>query len=145
MHSIHFLIYFHQSLPAGLPIVRLSPDGTGVVGLPNVYPGISMADSSEPRIERLYPANAVAGSEFNPQPGGHNAIAVAGSNFSPGATVLFDARPLETTYGRSTFLSAIVPKELTSRASTVAVTIRNPDGRSSPSVPFDVTPRSGGR
>jgi hypothetical protein len=134
-----------EPLPAGLPIVRLSPDGTGVVDLPNVSPGSSMADCSKPGVERLFPESVVAGSEFNPQRGGRSAIAVAGSNFSPGAAVLFNGRPLETTYGNSKLLSAIVPKELTSRASTVGVTIRNPDGCSSTSVPFEIAPPSGDR
>jgi hypothetical protein len=145
MGSIRTVAAETEPPPAGLPIVRLSPDGRGIVDLPGVPRSSSMADSWEPRIGRLYPANAAAGLAFNRQPDGRNAIAVAGSNFSPGATVLFDGRPLETTYGNSALLSAIVPKELTVRASTIAVTIRNPDGRSSTPAPFEIAPPSGGQ
>jgi hypothetical protein len=134
-----------EPLPVGLPIVHLSLDGTGVVDLPSVSPDSSMADFSGPRIQGLYPATAVAGLEFSPQPGGHSAIAVTGSNYLPGATVLFNGQPLETTYGNATLLSAIVPKELTLHAAAVGVTIRNPDVRSSTRAWFQIAPASDGR
>jgi glycosyltransferase involved in cell wall biosynthesis len=76
-------------------------------------------------LRELYPAFTDRGKAFNPQPDGSSALAVACSGASPGATIFFDGRALETTYGDASRLSAVVPPELCERAGRKEVFLRS--------------------
>ena len=76
-------------------------------------------------LRELHPAFTDRGKAFNPQPDGSSALAVACSGASPGATIFFDGRALETTYGDASCLSAVVPPELCERAGRKEVFLRS--------------------
>ncbi|HEX7705165.1 MAG TPA: glycosyltransferase family 2 protein [Thermoanaerobaculia bacterium] len=63
-------------------------------------------------IEELHPPSTPAGEIFNPQPDGSAALALRCNGADRDAVVFFDGQPLETMYGGSTLLTAIVPAEL---------------------------------
>ena len=128
--------------PAGLPVVRLFPDGTGVVELPGRR---GERRPAPPRILKLYPEMTTAGARFNTQPSGQSAIAVEGSGFAPDSCVLFDGTPLPTAYGNPGLISAIVPDALISTVKTVKVSVRNSEGSTSDGAPFQIVSRARGR
>lgn len=91
-----------------------------------------------PSITRLHPPEVVAGKRFQVQANGQSAIAVVGSNFVKGCTILFDGRPLETTYGSSKLVTGLVPDEYLSRPRKIEVRVANQDGQVSDPALFPV-------
>ncbi len=69
-------------------------------------------------------------------------LAVNGAGFVSGAVVYMASTPLLTNFVSSTQLSSLVPASLTSRLSTASVTVVNPDGGMSNSLPFNVASAS---
>lgn len=123
--------------PVGAPVLRLSPDGTGVLDMPNAV----MKESDRVRINKVHPNSTAAGVRFQIQPNGQSAIAVEGNNFQPGAIVLFNGRDLKTTYGNSGFISAFLPDDSISHVGAFKVRVRNANGEASNEIDFRVTSR----
>ena len=69
---------------------------------------------------------------------GNSAIAVVGSNFVKGAKILFDGKPLATTYGGPEGITATVPDEYIATPRIIEVTVENPDGKVSHPAQFTV-------
>jgi hypothetical protein len=126
--------------PVGAPVLRLSPDGTGVLDLPGL-PIAAIKESGQVRIDKVYPDSTVAGVKFQIQPNGQSAIAVEGIHFQPGAIVLFNGLDLKTTYGNSGLLSALVPDDIISHVGAIKIRVRNANGDASNEVDFNVTSR----
>ncbi len=61
---------------------------------------------------RLYPDHVAAGEGFNVQPDGSSAFAAGGANISPETVLVFNDRPLPTTYGGPTGVTALAPPDL---------------------------------
>ena len=123
--------------PNAAPVLRLSPDGTGVLELPNAV----IKEADRIRINKIYPDSTVAGVRFQIQPNGQSAIAVEGINFQSGAIVLFNGRDLKTTYGNSGFISALVPDDSISHVGAFKLRVRNANGDASNEIDFHVTSR----
>lgn len=130
--------------PAGVPVLRLSPDGTGVLDLPGVAMGV-IQSAARVQIRKIYPESAAAGVKFQIQPNGQSAITVQGGNFQAGAVVTFNGQDLKTTYGNPGVISALVPDEATSRVGIVKVSVRNANGEASNEVEFNVVSRVGSK
>lgn len=94
-------------------------------------------------IERVVPEKIMAGHGFQVQPNGESAISVAGANLGRGCRIRLNGQALETSSGNGKTLSAVVPSHLYSRAGKLAVTVDQPDGRVSNSLPFIVLPSTG--
>ena len=93
-----------------------------------------------PVINTLHPDTAKAGQGFNVQPNGVSALGMTGSNFLPGAKIYFNETALDTSFGDTDKLGAVVPKELFAKPGKIKVTVRNIDGKISPVRDFVVTP-----
>ena len=113
--------------PVGVPLLTLSPDGTGVLNLPERV-----------RIDKVYPDSTLAGVRFQVQPDGQSAIAVEGVGFLPAAIVTFNGRDLKTAYGGPGFVSALVPDDVISRIGVVKVRVQNGNGDQSNEINFSV-------
>jgi hypothetical protein len=127
--------------PVGVPVLRLAPDGTGVLDLP----GVAIKESDRVRIGKLHPDSTTAGERFQVQPNGQAALALDGTNFQPGAIVFLDGREISTTYGNPRFITALVPDEFFSHPGKVKVTVLNPNGDPSNAVDFQVFPKAPGK
>jgi hypothetical protein len=123
--------------PAGVPVLRLFPDGTGALDLPGA-PIVPINESDRVRIDRIYPDSTAAGVKFQIQPNGQSAISLAGANFQPGAIVIFNGRNLPTTYGNSGLVSTLVPDDLIARAATIRVRVLNANGDASNEIEFNI-------
>lgn len=76
----------------------------------------------EPLVLReLFPSRVKCGEKFNVQPNGRSALAVKAENATPGTLIVMSDRPLATTYGDPTFVTAFVPEDLLTRPGTHAV------------------------
>ncbi len=93
-----------------------------------------------PEIKALFPETTQAGKGFNVQANGVVALGMTGANFLPGAKILFGKTELETNFGDTDKLGAVVPPDLFAKAGKISVTVRNPDGKVSAPRPFTVTP-----
>lgn len=93
-----------------------------------------------PRLEALMPPETEAGQGFQLQASGESAIAVRGENFMKSSTIFFEGAPLETTFGSSRELTALVPRPLYEREGAMRVTVKNGDGQVSNSLIFVVRP-----
>jgi hypothetical protein len=91
-----------------------------------------------PAIERLSPAMTAAGVGFTVQPSGESAISVMGSGFQPASKVRFNGRPLNTTFGGRTNLTALAPADWYREPGLLRVTVQNPDGQISNEARFVV-------
>ena len=96
--------------------------------------------ASKPEIKALGPASTRVGVTFNPQPGGISAINVLGEWFDPQSTVVMGGHALATTFGSSTWITAVVPKSLYSEPGQIPVYVKNPGGSVSKTVTFAVGP-----
>lgn len=67
-------------------------------------------------------------------------ITVTGANFAAGAVVEWNAQPVTTTYVNPNQLTAVIPGNFLASAGTFSVSVRNPDGLRSNSVPFILGP-----
>jgi hypothetical protein len=120
--------------PTGVPVLRLAPDGTGVLDLP----GVAIKESDRVRIGKLHPDSTTVGGKFQVQPNGQSALAIEGANFQPGSIILFDGREIQTTYGNPRFITALVPDEFFSHPGVVKVNVLNPNGDVSQKMDFKV-------
>ena len=102
-----------------------------------------LENAPAPHIDRLIPSMTVAGSGFQVQPSGDSAVSIIGSDFVSSSLVQLDGQPALTTFGNSTGLTAIVPRELFMREGAVEVTVQNGDGQTSNGVLFAVLPAKG--
>lgn len=91
-----------------------------------------------PYIDKLFPAETTRGRGFGIQPSGESAIAVTGRGFQRGGTIRFNGNPLPTTYGSNIEMTALVPSSSYGEAGTIQVSVTNPDGKASNSMPFSV-------
>ena len=92
-----------------------------------------------PMISQLSPNRSPAGVKFNEQPNGQAAIAIMGSNFEPDSIVYFDDQPLDTTFGNSDLLTAIVPNNFIDMPGRINVYVINKGYFKSNSMFLDVT------
>ncbi|HEY4248074.1 MAG TPA: hypothetical protein VGM64_14580 [Lacunisphaera sp.] len=65
-----------------------------------------------PSLISVAPNSTVAGRPFNMQPNGISAISVECNDASPQSILYWNSTPLQTAYGNSGWLTALVPKEL---------------------------------
>jgi hypothetical protein len=93
-----------------------------------------------PIINTMHPDSTPAAQGFNVQPNGVSALGMTGVNFLPGAVILFNDKALDTSFGDTDKLGAVVPPELFAKAGKVKVTVKNPDGKVSAPREFTVTP-----
>jgi hypothetical protein len=124
--------------PPGIPVLKLSPDGTGVLELP----GLAIKEAGRVRIKKVYPDSTPEGAKFQVQPNGLSAIAIEGANFQPGAIVHFNGRDLQSEFGSAGFISALIPDDLISRVGTIKVQVVNPSGAASNEIDFHVTSKT---
>jgi hypothetical protein len=87
--------------------------------------------SALPIITTLSPSSATSGTAFT--------LTVKGSNFVSGATVLWNATPLSTTFVSSTQLAAPVSASLTASSGTVSITVSS-GGQTSAPASFTISP-----
>lgn len=69
----------------------------------------------KPMIETLYPAETLAGQDFNVQPDGSSALAIKCQNATKSSVILWEGTRLLTAFGNPAALSGIVPKDLYTR------------------------------
>ncbi|HVT45803.1 MAG TPA: glycosyltransferase [Thermoanaerobaculia bacterium] len=104
--------YYPWAVPSLLRPVRRSNTLEFVV----TETGATITRKTEGRgsliLHELHPAVTRPGEGFNRQPDGTSALAVRCDGARPGAVVFFAGKPLETTYGGSSLLTAAVPEEL---------------------------------
>jgi hypothetical protein len=93
-----------------------------------------------PQIKELFPGTTQAGKGFNVQGNGASALGMTGANFLPGAQILFNTTPLDTNFGDTDKLGAIVPANHFAKVGKIQVTVKNPDGKLSAPREFIVTP-----
>lgn len=91
------------------------------------------SSTNAPALSSLNPSSATAG-------GAGFTLTVDGSGFQSGATVNFSGSALGSTFVSSTQLTADVPASAIASAGTDAVTVTNPDGSTSNTLEFTVTP-----
>lgn len=114
--------FVEHSTAAGAGGALFSP-GTRVNGAPFT--------TTDPVIASISPAGAIAGA-------GDVFIDVVGMNFHGGAEVRVDGNAIFTAFFSDTDLNAVIPGTVTNVPGTYAITVRNPDGAISNSVPFTV-------
>ena len=95
-----------------------------------------------PTLSRIVPPRTHAGTPFAVQPNGVSVINVHGAGFRPGARILFDGAPLESSVGNSGWMNAYVPAEYYAHERIAEITVRNPDGKTSSAIRFEVVPAS---
>ena len=100
-----------------------------------------VTSSQTPELSNLVPMRTFVGAPFNVQPNGKSAISVHGSGFNHGTEILFGSVALRTTFGNPGWITAIVPVNLISQGGTLDVTVRNPDGKTSNVMTFEVISR----
>jgi len=114
--------FVEHSTAAGSGGALFSP-GTRVNGAPFT--------TIDPVIASISPAGAIAGA-------GDVFIDVVGMNFHGGAEVRVNGNAIFTAFFSDTDLNAVIPETVTDVPGTYAITVRNPDGAISNSVPFTV-------
>ena len=92
------------------------------------------------RLEKLSPAKTGKGQGFRfNEEAGFSAIIVRGVSFQPGAKVRFDGRESPRTFYRDdSILVAHVPGSVYGEVGIIQITVKNPDGQVSNSLPFVV-------
>ena len=87
-----------------------------------------------PTISGIDPSSVMAGSsDFT--------LKVTGTNYVSGSKVRWNGGDLATTYVSPTSLSAVVPKANIAASGTAAITVSNPGGTTSNSVPLNIYPK----
>lgn len=122
---------------AGAYLVSVeTPDGRSTNSLTwTVLPKTGPA----PEIVSLHPDTTPAGKPFNVQANGVSAMGVVGANFLPGAKVVIDGKEMETSFGKTDQLGAVVATSAFAQPGRYKVTILNPDGKRSAPRDFVVT------
>lgn len=94
------------------------------------------------RLLRLHPAQTGAGVGFNLQSDGGSAIGIECENALAGTVIVFDGKPLMTSYGGESMLTAVIPPAMLARQGEYRVVLRY--GRSeSNSVSFTISSANG--
>ena len=91
-----------------------------------------------PELSKIFPTQTFVGVPFSVRPNGKSAISVRGSGFNPGAKILFGDTVLRSTFGNPGWMTALVPGNLISQQGAVDIAVRNPDGKTSNVMTFDV-------
>jgi hypothetical protein len=89
-----------------------------------------------PSLTAITPNSATAG-------GAAFTLTADGSNFGSGATVLWNGAARATTFVSATRLTASIPASDIAAAGSAAVSVRNPDGQTSGTLTFAITPAAG--
>lgn len=112
------------------------------VGPVTVFLGVSDGYSSNQLTFNVLPAPTITSLRPSTATAGHSTLTlfVTGTNFISGDTAVFGSTACTTTYVSSTELEATVPAASLATAGVVPVTVRTPDGVSSNSSPFTVSP-----
>lgn len=76
------------------------------------------------RLIRLHPAQTQAGVGFNVQSDGGSAIGIECENALAGTVIIFDGKPLTTSYGGEAMLSAVIPPSMLTRPGEYRVLLR---------------------
>lgn len=99
---------------------------------PDILTGrVTRADGEAVRALRaLVPEECRAGEVFGRQPDGDAALVVLGTGLTRGDVVLWNGRPLKTTFGHSRLLTAAVPARLLESPGRVEVTVEDALDRS---------------
>lgn len=87
--------------------------------------------TTDPVIDSISPVGMIAGA-------GDVTLDVVGMNFQGGAEVRVDGNAVFTAFFSDTDLNAVIPGTVTNIPGTYAITVRNPNGAISNSVPFTV-------
>jgi hypothetical protein len=111
------------------------PDGRTSNTLPFV---VLPTTGPAPAITQLFPDATEAGKGFNLQANGSSAMGLTGVNFLPTAKVLLNGEPQETNFGDIDKLGTTFPAKFFATKGVVKVTVRNPDGKVSAPVDFQV-------
>jgi hypothetical protein len=93
-----------------------------------------LSTDTPPDLVQLLPASVGEGADGL-------SLSISGSGFKPGARLLFGADSLPVVFENATRLTAAVPPALIDRQGSISVAVRNPDGGTSNSMTFTVTPR----
>ena len=101
--------------------------------------------SPPPELREVVPSRTVAGVDFNVQSNGRAAIGLHGAGFEKGAMVLFDYVPAPAVVRDPMFMTAEMPAELYARIGVIRVAVRNPDGKVSDALRFEIVPAAAGR
>ncbi|MGH7339638.1 MAG: IPT/TIG domain-containing protein, partial [Candidatus Rokuibacteriota bacterium] len=127
-------------LEADVPASLLTTSRTVPVTVQNPSPSggtsnaLNFVVGGGPLLSAIFPGSA-------PADGQAKTLTLQGQNFASGATVLFGAAALAATVQSSTSLTVIVPAgPLTSSPGVVQVSVVNPGGQASNSLPFTFTP-----
>ena len=103
------------------------------------------ASSPPPELREVVPSRTVAGVDFNVQSSGRAAICLHGTGFEKGAMVLFNYVPAPAVVRDPMFMTAEMPAELYARTGVVRVAVRNPDGKVSGALRFEIVSAAAGR
>jgi hypothetical protein len=123
---------------AGLHANKLLVRGDDVFG--DFCAGRVGAARPSPWLTSIVPAGTHARIGFQVQPNGDSAISVLGRGFLRGAVVFLAERALNTTYGNSGWITAVVPSDLYAQPGRLSVRVVNPDDQASNVVWFEVAP-----
>lgn len=145
-HPLPTTITDANTISALLGPELLQKDGTYaiVVDLPdgrrsNALPLIVLPTSGPtPVLTKLYPEETKAGQGFNVQPNGKSAIGMTGANFLPGAKLVLNGVAQETNFSDIDRMTAFFDQKFYQQPGRVKATVRNPDGKESPSIDFTV-------
>ena len=97
-------------------------------------------EAPPPKLTKIVPARTFVGLPFAVQPNGMSVINVHGAGFRSKAKILFDGVPLESSVGNSVWMNAYLPAEYYAQKRIVDIEVRNPDGKTSNAIPFEVVP-----
>ena len=90
-------------------------------------------NSAEPaELKRIHPATCAEGRGFNVQPDGRSALVVECERATPSTVITWNGKMLETAFGGTRMLSAVVPPEFYARAGSCTVRLWNDFGESNP-------------
>ena len=95
-----------------------------------------------PQLSEVVPPRTFVEAPFTVQPNGKSVINVYGTGFEPGAEILFGGTPLRSSVGRSDWMNAYVPADLYAREGILDIAVRNPDGKTSNVMKFEVVRRN---
>ncbi|HVT45802.1 MAG TPA: glycosyltransferase family 4 protein [Thermoanaerobaculia bacterium] len=91
-----------------------------------------------PSMKTVHPVSARAGAGFNVQPDGSSAISVECESAGMFTTIVFGDTPLRTTFGTSSFLTALVPAALIARPGIVRIQLRDEMSGDSNTIEFPI-------
>lgn len=136
------------SLAALIPTEMFAKSGSYIITVEtsdgrssNPLPWLVFAKTGPaPVITSLHPDTSPAAKGFNVQASGVSAMGMVGANFLPGAKILIDGKEMETSFGNTDQLGAVVAPSAYAKPGKYKVTVKNPDGKLSAARDFIVTP-----